>query len=147
MTNPPTPDEIAEALATLHRMPYVRADTTLAEIKGANTPFWWMVRDILGQLDSDRLPNPGELASILATSAAAHGLRITADPEPGQLVGYQHLDVIGVQPYDASADDVRHADAGIWYGPTVNGRRNALSDAGNDYRTGAVYLLPEGGKA
>jgi hypothetical protein len=133
----PTPDEITSALATLHRMPYVRSDTTLAEIKGANTPFWWMTRDILGQLDSDSLPNPGELASILATCAARHGLRITTDP--GRLIGYAEARQHGVNE-DWVVQD------GTWpSGP--QGLADARKHKSTNTSLAAVYLLPEGGKA
>lgn len=142
----PTPDEITAHVEALLRVPHVRSYTTLGEIRAENTPFWWMVRDVLGQLDSDRLPELGELASILSGAAARHGLRITTDPEPGELIQYRLV--------RRAANGWFLHDPSVSYESSQGGLDAAESDRakyadpeGCCPRIVVVRLLPEGGKA
>lgn len=147
MTTPavtPTPDEITAALDTLRRIPDIDDQATLGAIERSNYPLRWMARDLHAQLAVDFPEHPGALAIALSASAARHGLCITADPEPGELIQYRVLHPTPFKPTTWDLSRTQHAHK---YEPTSEGLADAERDIAPGQRIAAVYLLPEGGKA
>ncbi|MEV4155440.1 hypothetical protein AB0J48_20660 [Nocardia salmonicida] len=143
MTNPavtPTPDEITAARELLLRVPGVRGTDTLNDIERQHTPTARMGRELVDWINR----NPGRadltgfgMASLLAEAAARHGLRITTDPGPGELIGHYC-----VQPYDDNGEPwtAMHRVPGT----LAEVRNSAAEDARR--RVAVMYLLPEGGE-
>lgn len=147
----PTPAEITAILATLRRIPGMNDATTIGEIEYANTPEYRTTRALRRyleeetNLDPDDIPSTRDLELALGRALAAHGLRITADPAPGELIQYRLV-------RQAANGHVMH-DASVSYVPDQGGLNAAREDCakyadpkGCCPRIAAVYLLPEGGQ-
>lgn len=87
--NPPTPAEIDQALAVLHRVPGVGGPSTLDAIAQRNHPMWRLGEDLSAWALNPRL-RTGATASTVANElneiAARHGLRITDEPDRGEVI-------------------------------------------------------------
>lgn len=135
----PTPDEITTALNTLLRVPGVDGGHSLNAVAEIASPLVQMARELRVWLHgSTQKPDLGQLASQLETFAARHGLRITTDPDPGELIGYD------VARHDGD-EWVVDGEDGHW-SPTAEGLARARMHS-PDSRVAALYLLPEGGQA
>lgn len=133
----PTPDEITAALELLHRVPGVDGGHSLDAVAEIASPIVQMARELREWLKISRhTPDLGQLASQLESIAPRHGLRITTDPAPGELVGYYAV---------APADEQMHVK---WIARHLS--PGTLADAAEaardrfDSRVAAMHLLPEG---
>ncbi len=140
----PTPDEITAALAVLRRMPGLCDNDTLGAYARANTPHRRMATDLLAWWNSPR-SSAHDLEQELADSAARHGLRITTDPDPGELIQYRLV--------RAAANGWLLQDPGTSYEPSAGGLSAARADRAtfdNPFavtpKLAALYLVPEGGQ-
>ncbi|MFD6400763.1 hypothetical protein [Nocardia sp. NPDC060249] len=139
----PRPDEITTALDTLRRVPGVADDTRLSRVPELASPLIQFGIELRRWISRGVTPDVGQLISTLETMAAAHGLRITTDPELGELIHYQVLHPGPFNPPEWKISRTQHA---VEYPPTLKGLADIESHIDFGERIAAVYLLPEGGQ-
>lgn len=132
----PTPAEIDEALAVLHRVPGVGGPSTLDAIAQRNHPMWRLGEDLAAWALNPRNRTGATASTVtndLTEIAARHGLRITAEPDRGEVI---ELALVRQHPED-----------GRWvvcsyFRPDEAIPTDLLLDGA---RVATMHLLPEGG--
>ena len=132
----PTPEEIRGAIELLLSVPGVTDGHCLEDIVEISSPLVQMTTELIDMFRRNGVPDLGRLASMIEDTAKRHGLRITADPTPGELVGYvvtenKHTEVTQYSTYGTTELDAARARAAKSYGTAV----------------AALHVLPEGGQA
>lgn len=133
----PTHDEITAAIMLLQSVPGIRGTDTLDQIERSNTPVRRMAADLRGWWTKSMSPNAVDLEIELRAAADRHGLRITTDPELGELIGH----------YCVEPDDRNKLPWTTTH--RIPGTIAEATEAAAQYgrrRIAALYLLPEGGQ-
>lgn len=131
--NPPTPAEIDEALATLRRVPGVRDIDSLGVIARANRPMHRFAAELRVWLGEELPDTAAEMERELIERAARHGLRITADPDRGEVI---KLALVRQGPDDETWRIC------TYFHPGEEIPAGVIKDG---LRVATMHLLPEGG--
>lgn len=139
----PTPDEITAAHTLLLSVPGFTGRTTLADVAAILEPAALLaasLKDLLVERDVDiRDAHFMDVATLLNDLAARHGLRITTDPELGEVVGH----VIGRVHSDGTYFIPEHDTA--WNADDSDGARKSATHPKDS--AFALVLLPEVGQS
>lgn len=135
-TTTATAEDIGAAIALLRTIPGVTEQHTLDDIAEISTPLVQLAHSLTEWInDHHSRPDTGQIASVLDHLAAEHGLRITTDPDRGEVI---KLALVRQDP-----------DDGLWRVSTYLRPDEQIPTEliADGLRVATMHLLPEGGQA